>query len=45
MQKKYGLIIYTATTANTQANYIVDIIHQILTKMVRTRGLEESEDQ
>ena len=32
------------TTANLQANYIVERIHQTLVNMVHTRVLEESEE-
>ena len=43
-KKEYGLKVTMATTANPQANSVLERIHQILSNMVHTRGLEESED-
>ena len=43
-EKEYGIKVKLATTANPQANSIVERVHQTLGNMVRTKGLEESDD-
>ena len=42
--KKYGLKVKTDMASNPQDNYIVEIIHKILSNMVHTRRLLESKD-
>ena len=43
-EKEYGIKVKMATTANPQANSIVERVHQTLGNMVRSLNLQESED-
>ena len=40
MQNEYGVVVKFATTANPQANSVIECIHQVLGNMLRTFKLE-----
>ena len=41
LQNEYGIELRLITTANPQANAVVERIHQVIGNMIRTMGLEE----
>ena len=42
MKKEYGIIVKKATTANPQANSILERVHKVIGNMIRTFNLQQT---